>query len=270
MKRFAALLAMLVLVLSLSLTVFASESPAEDAVGGILSGRENETVSEDHDDRPDGLEAAAEENAPTVQNNRVEADDSSAGDARPEPSQTPTDQETQATQTATQPSTQPVTQPSTLTPTSAPEDPAVNSTALIVILVCGAVLLILLVIIIVLLMKKRKPADGDEVPRSGPSRGIPIRVEVLSGLCYNADLHFHLRRNLTIGCDSGCDLVFEDARMLPMHAVISRASGVVTIAECADTGNTYVGGMKIFAPNRLRSGDIVTVGSTTFRVFFEK
>ena len=233
---------MLVLVLSLSLTVFASESPAEDAVGGILSGRENETVSEDHDDRPDGLEAAAEENAPTVQNNRVEADDSSAGDARPEPSQTPTDQETQATQTATQPSTQPVTQPSTLTPTSAPEDPAVNSTALIVILVCGAVLLILLVIIIVLLMKKRK----------------------------NADLHFHLRRNLTIGCDSGCDLVFEDARMLPMHAVISRASGVVTIAECADTGNTYVGGMKIFAPNRLRSGDIVTVGSTTFRVFFEK
>ena len=128
----------------------------------------------------------------------------------------------------------------------------------------------LLVIIIVLLMKKRKPADGDEVPRSGPSRGIPIRVEVLSGLCYNADLHFHLRRNLTIGCDSGCDLVFEDARMLPMHAVISRASGVVTIAECADTGNTYVGGMKIFAPNRLRSGDIVTVGSTTFRVFFEK
>ena len=135
--------------------------------------------------------------------------------------------------------------------------------------VCGSILLILLIIIAVLLLRKKQPSDNHD-PDSGSGRGAPVKIEVLSGMCYNAGLDFRLRRNLTIGTDKGCDLVFEDAKMRPMHAVISVTDGGVVLEETSDAGVTYIGGMKIFAPNRLRSGDIVTIGSTSFRVIFEE
>ena len=58
--------------------------------------------------------------------------------------------------------------------------------------------------------------------------------------------------------------------MRPMHAAISVTDGGIMLEETSDAGVTYIGGMKIFAPNRLRSGDIVTIGSTSFRVIFEE
>ena len=76
-------------------------------------------------------------------------------------------------------------------------------------------------------------------------------------------------KNLTIGTDRGCDLVFDDPQMLPMHAVINADAEKLTIEECSETGITYIGGMKIFASNALRSGDVVTIGSTSFQIFFE-
>lgn len=135
--------------------------------------------------------------------------------------------------------------------------------------VCGSILLILLIIIAVLLLRKKQPS-GNHDPDIGSGRGIPIEIKVLSGMCYNAELDFRLRRNLTIGTDKGCDLVFEDAKMRPMHAAISVTDGGIMLEETSDAGVTYIGGMKIFAPNRLRSGDIVTIGSTSFRVIFEE
>lgn len=135
--------------------------------------------------------------------------------------------------------------------------------------VCGSILLILLIIIAVLLLRKKQPSGNNDADiESG--RGIPVEIEVLSGMCYNAGLDFRLRRNLTIGTDKGCDLVFEDAKMRPMHAVISVTDSGIMLKEASEAGVTYIGGMKIFAPNRLRSGDIVTIGSTSFRVSFEE
>lgn len=140
---------------------------------------------------------------------------------------------------------------------------------MVIIIACAAVLLILLAVIAAVLLRKRSTPDGEHPTHAMTVRGLSVQIEMLEGMCYNRSLSFHLRRNLTIGTDKGCDLVLDDPALLPMHAVISRDSGVVTLRECGDTQNTYIGGMKIFLPNRLRSGDIVTLGTTSFRILFE-
>lgn len=140
---------------------------------------------------------------------------------------------------------------------------------MVIVIACAAGLLILLAVIAAVLLRKRKTADGEHPTHAMTVRGLSMRVEMLKGLCYNRGLSFQLRRNLTIGTDKGCDLVFEDPALLPMHAVIFRDAGNVCLRECGDTYNTYIGGMKIFQSNRLRSGDIVTLGNTSFQIFFE-
>ena len=136
-----------------------------------------------------------------------------------------------------------------------------NRTAFIVTAVICVVLLIVLVIVGVVLYRKKKAETVG---------GATLHIEVLSGLCYNADFGFPLSRELTVGTDRDCDLVFEDPAMLPVHAVIACSEGTLTVAACDDSGSVYVGGMKIFSPNRLRSGDIITVGTTSFKVYFDQ
>ncbi len=236
----------------LCLTAFAADDPAVDAIGGIINEIGDEpTEGVDHNG---GSKNAADGEAPSEQRRSRGISEETATD--PAPSQAP--------------ATEPQTQSATLRVKQSVQDeaPSMNRTAIIIVIICGGALLILLILIVALLLRRRSSADTETSARSSASRGAQIRIEVLSGLCYNAALDFHLRRNLTIGADRGCDLVFDDPDMQPMHAVISRNGGIVTLAECSDTQNTYVGGMKIFAPNRLRSGDIVTIGSTSFQIFF--
>lgn len=126
----------------------------------------------------------------------------------------------------------------------------------------GAVLLIIIIIIIAVAASRKKQPVGI-IPA-----GSEVSIEVLSGRCYNTIFGFTLDQEIRIGTDADCQLVFEDDAMLPVHAVISRSADGVVISDCAEAGSTYVGGMKIFAPNRLRSGDVVTVAGSTFRVMF--
>lgn len=255
MKRFASLTAVLLLLCAVHLTAFAAEAPSHSALKGIADIAET--------DAPDDADFfAPSDSTDAVTRQQTTADSKtksseSADEAKTEPVTEP------VTEKATAP-----TEPATTAPLPAQPDPPVNHTAMIVVIACGAALLVLLLILSAILLRRKRPADSETVGRGVSLRGIPVQIEILDGACYNANLSFHLRRNLTVGTDKGCDLVFDDPLMQPMHAVITNSNGIVTIGECADAGVTSVGGMKIFAPNRLRSGDIVTIGSTTFRVFF--
>ena len=245
MKRIAALTAALLLMLSLSLSVFAADLPADTAQQQTESVNADETTEETE---ALGLQIAAENAVPDRIDYRYDRD---PVDEAPEtPSET-----TASSRPATSDMEPPITEP-------------FGSIVMIVLIISGVLLLIIVVVIVILLLRKRTPSDGEHPVHSGSIRGLAIEIEMLNGLCYNESLSFHMRRNLTIGTDPGCDIVFEDAQLQPMHAVISRASGAVTIAECGEFGCTYVGGMKIFSANRLRSGDIITVGSTSFRIVF--
>ena len=254
MKKTAAFLLTLLMLFSLSLTAFAAP--------GFPPGRDRPLP-----DDPQVVEA----DTSATQNSH---DDALTERGSTEESTEPAQSETEAIQKAaeTQSSTESVLSDKgvvgSVQDTPAQEDTP-DHTIIMIAAVCGAIVLILLIVIFVILLRKKRPADTDEPTHGSSSRGMPVRLEILSGECYNAELNLRLRRNLTIGTDKGCDIVFEDSAMQPLHAVISVDANTVTLDECSSAGVTYIGGMKIFAPNRLRSGDIVTIGATSFCIFFE-
>lgn len=265
MKKAAAFLLTLFLLLSVSVTAFAAPAPPDAYPGGLRE----ETAHDDEEFKgePDGVpddvtKAPTEETAGT-----------SPADAPETTAETGT-VETQSASDGRQADALDQQEPtgSDLTESGAADEDSEeeNKSGLIIgVAVCGSILLILLIIIAVLLLRKKQPS-GNNAPDDESGRGIPVEIEVLSGMCYNPGLKFRLRRNLTIGTDRGCDLVFEDAKMQPMHAVISAGESGVMLEEACEAGVTYIGGMKIFAPNRLRSGDIITIGSTSFRITFDE
>lgn len=265
MKKTAAFLLTLLMLFSLSLTAFAAP--------GFPPGRDRPLP-----DDPQVVEA----DTSATQNSHDDAlTERGSTEESTEPAQSETEaiqkaeetQRTEETQAAeTQSSTESVLSDKgvvgSVQDTPAQEDTP-DYTIIMIAAVCGAIVLILLIVIFVILLRKKRPADTDEPTHGSSSWGMPVRLEILSGECYNAELNLRLRRNLTIGTDKGCDIVFEDSAMQPLHAVISVDSNTVTLDECSSAGVTYIGGMKIFAPNRLRSGDIVTIGATSFCIFFE-
>ena len=249
MKKITVLLLVLMLISSLSLTVFASPNPIDviDSIGDEILGEQS-----DHPDAEEGATPQADEGQKKEENYRSR---------RNPPAETPTGE------LSTEPATENTDETQLTSPSETiPEDDAgaesSNRIVIVIVVASGALLLLLILALIIILVRKNAAAVAG---------GTTVQIEVLSGLCYNASFEFNFRRGLTIGTDKDCDLVFEDPKMLPMHAVISRAAGGrITLGECAQTHNTYIGGMKIFAPNRLRSGDIVTIADTSFRVFFDE
>ena len=261
MKKTAAILLALFLVFSLSLTAFADLGPPGPDPRDEIPNNGDQSLDGD-------LQAKEDTEAP-------EDDATEEAETEKDAAQTQTEAATESTEPATEASSQAQYESATLAPSANADsqagaaNDAVNHTVIIVVVICGTILLLMLIVIAVLLLKKKQPDGDDDPDEDDGAVGLPVRIEVLSGACYNAKLDFRLRRNLTIGTDSGCDLVFDDAMMLPLHAVISLDADTVMLEECADSGVTCIGGMKIFAPNRLRSGDIITIGNTSFAVFFE-
>ena len=268
MKKFAAFSLALFLLFSLSLTAFAYFGP-----DGFPGGPYGDEPTNRSDLRRDGQEISDDAQNVTESGDQTEFQETvteeNVTEQASEESRPSTEEETdkalstESNQLNPSGGNEEKPQP----PQTATQDDAVNYTVIIVVIICGVVLLALLITIAVLLLKKKQPEADDADDAAG--RGIPVRIEVLSGACYNPTLSFRLRRNLTIGSDHGCDLVFDDAQMQPMHAVISADADMITLEECCDAGCTYLGGMKIFAPNRLRSGDLITIGNTSFRIFLD-
>lgn len=262
MKKAAAFLLTLFLLFSLSLTVFADP--------GHPRAPYDENVQEDGELQDEGNGVPDDPTqAPTDATDAAEPTDAQEPSGETGTTQSVPDGQHADALDKQEPTGSVLADPNINDEDAQDEEEENHQGVIIGVAVCGSILLILLIIIAVLLLRKKQPS-GNHDPDIGSGRGIPIEIEVLSGMCYNAELDFRLRRNLTIGTDKGCDLVFEDAKMRPMHAAISVTDGGIMLEETSDAGVTYIGGMKIFAPNRLRSGDIVTIGSTSFRVIFEE
>lgn len=274
MRKTAAFLLAIFLVFALSLTTFADFGPERPQQPGPQGGNlDGDGVNDDGGD--DGADEPTDPVEETASAETAAADETTAAENASQSTDSAGVQETQSATDAAQEGS--IAQQDGTNFLSAKDakaaeeasDGSANNGVIIAVIVCGSILLILLIVIAVLLLRKKQPHD-DEDPDDGQGRGMPVHIEVLSGLCYNANLDFRLRRNLTIGTDKGCDIVFEDKLMHPMHAVISADEKGVKLEEASAAGVTYIGGMKIFSPNRLRSGDVVTIGATSFCITFEE
>ncbi|MDO4324419.1 MAG: FHA domain-containing protein [bacterium] len=97
---------------------------------------------------------------------------------------------------------------------------------------------------------------------------IYMKLQVLSGHCLTPDREFYLKRELFIGTDASCDVIWEGADVSAKNSRIFRENGLIWIEDLDSEQGTFLGGMRLHAPNRLRSGDVVSIGDVEFRFLF--
>lgn len=98
-----------------------------------------------------------------------------------------------------------------------------------------------------------------------------LRVEVLSGNYISRKKDFSLEHTLIIGSEKNCDIIWKEADVAGQNTRIFLNEGIVYIEDLNSPCGTIIGGMRLFSPNRLRSGDVVCIGNhVQFRVFFNQ
>ena len=95
-----------------------------------------------------------------------------------------------------------------------------------------------------------------------------MRMEVLYGQVPGGTGQYILTDSFLIGSDSRCDLILPDPAVSPVNTRIYQKDGLIYIEDLNSSAGTAIGGMRIYAPNMLRSGDQITVGQTCIGVYF--
>lgn len=120
----------------------------------------------------------------------------------------------------------------------------------------GAVIILGIVIAIVLSAKHKKSA------------AVVMRAVVEFGTVRNLRERYYLEKSLTIGSGRGCDIVIPGSSVSPKNTRIYLDNNIVYVEDLNSERGTLIDGMRIYSPNRLRSGDVVTVGNTSIRFLF--
>lgn len=95
-----------------------------------------------------------------------------------------------------------------------------------------------------------------------------LHMEVIAGNCRTKKKEFSLEHTLLIDSGRECDIIRKEKSISEQSARIFIHDGIPCIEDLNSPQGTLLNGMRIFAPNRLRSGDIVSIGKVRFRVFF--
>ncbi len=134
----------------------------------------------------------------------------------------------------------------------------------LIIVIAGSALLVAAAVVIILLAAKSK--GKNKYDKNYPP--INMKLEVLNGNLLTGKDRFILRKELFIGSGSSCDIKFGDIDVSEINARVYQKDGLIYIENLSEVNNTTLGGMKLFAPNRLRSGDEIGVGSSVFVLKF--
>ena len=98
--------------------------------------------------------------------------------------------------------------------------------------------------------------------------GIFFKVEIINGNYKGKTDSFFLKDELVIGRNPKCDIVFGNKEVSDENSRIFIQSDFIYIEDLGSTNGTALENMKIFAPNRLRSGDIISIGKVQMRFKF--
>ena len=100
------------------------------------------------------------------------------------------------------------------------------------------------------------------------AHGIYMRLETGAGKYAGKKTEFFLTDELTIGRSRKCDLVWKDRMTAPVHARVFLRDGLIFLEDLGSETGTFLGGMRIYQKNRLRSGDEISIGRSSFRLRF--
>ncbi len=124
-----------------------------------------------------------------------------------------------------------------------------------VIIIAAAALVVIAAVLIILLKLKGKKPDS-----SYPT--INMKLEILAGKASGNKDRIILGKELFIGSSPSCDICLNDLSVADKNTRIFQKDGLIYIENITEANNTTLGGMKLFAPNRLRSGDEIGIGNT--------
>ncbi len=152
-------------------------------------------------------------------------------------------------------------EPASVEPAVAPEPEAGPEFPLGMVLAAGGVLVVLAAIAVCLLVRRRR--------RKAPGHGgVYMKLEVLSGSCTNRSFTFELTGELIVGRGRKCDIAFRDEPVDRRNSRIFRNGAMIYIEDLGSRSGTALGGMRLHEPNRLRSGDEISIGPVCFRLLF--
>lgn len=129
-----------------------------------------------------------------------------------------------------------------------------------IFIACSALLLAVVVLALVFASSARKRRKAN----NGCGSSIFMKLEVIAGRYRSNKLEFYLTDQLLIGRDRKCDIVFRDNEVSGCNSRVFIKNGFVYIEDLGSGNGTALEGMQIFAPNRLRSGDIISIGGVRF------
>jgi hypothetical protein len=145
------------------------------------------------------------------------------------------------------------------------------SPALIVLAIFCVVIVAFICFIVLLKKKSEEPetaSTASPAARQGAGTGIPMKLEVLSGNCLTTATTLYLSGELYIGSGPGCDITFADPMVAPHHARIAKKDNAIVLEDMNSPTGTFLGGMRIQGANRLRSGDVISIGDSDFSLKF--
>lgn len=112
--------------------------------------------------------------------------------------------------------------------------------------------------------KKSHPAPQGPLPAPGlpvSSNAIRMKIEDVDGT-KKLKSAYYLDGEMTIGRGPECTVVVDDPAAARINCRVFMQDDLIFIEDLGSTNGTRIGGMRIYAPNRLRSGDHVTIGGT--------
>lgn len=149
-----------------------------------------------------------------------------------------------------------------------------GKTCLILLLPMAAGVLILAGVCVMLLARKRRPVREEMRPNPEPVQtkvtgtGIAMKLVVYSGKYSGQSTMFYLAEQIMIGSAPECDVVFSDPEVSPRNSRIFMKDQMIYIEDLNSAEGTALGGMRIQGQNRLRSGDVISIGEVEFSFKF--
>lgn len=122
----------------------------------------------------------------------------------------------------------------------------------------GAAAAVLAVLAGVYFAKRRSRSD------EGAGEEIYMRLEVLSGQTAAKEQEFYLTDELIIGKARDCDLILKEPNLAKHCARVYLSDHIIWIEDIGAPDGVYLGGMRIYNANRLRSGDEISIGNARF------
>ncbi len=138
-----------------------------------------------------------------------------------------------------------------------------NGSSIYLTIIIATSILVIFLVMIIIAMKLRKKKR-----RVSPINGIFMKVEILSDSCTLKNNEFYLTEELIIGRETGCNIRLKNKDVSKRNSKLYVRDNVVYIEDLNSTNGTAINSMKIFSPNKLRSGDVISIGSVAFILKF--